>query len=151
MSFTSFPFAAFLVLSVLVYYAIPSRWKELWILAVSLAFYCSWSYPYVLLLCLSVIVFWQAALRIESASRDDQKFRFLRNAVLFQILILFSFKLINGSSHWGRFSILIPSWAKWIMPLGLSYYTFKLIGYIVEVYFKKIPAEKKRGFPGKLR
>jgi len=133
-SYTSFRFATFLLVSLLVYYAVPDRWKERWVLILSLAFYCTWSYPYTILLGLSVLVFWQAGLRMESAARDERKFRILRNAVLFQLLLLFSFKFMQGSSQWG--------WAKWVMPLGLSYYTFKLIGYAAEVYYKRCPAEK---------
>lgn len=130
MSITSFYFLCFYALVLILYYLVPaiSGKKGQWIvlLAGSICFYMLSGSPVLILYPLfSVTVTW-GLLRLLSGVNEKETVR--RRAILVTELVLLLgilivlkyFKLITGG--------------KILVPLGLSFYTFIILGYFIEVY-----------------
>jgi len=129
-SFTSLAFFGCLLLAGCVFYALPYRLRTWYLLAVSYTFYALNSTFYLLLLVGASIGSYYAGLRIAQASEEKTKFCILAigNVLLVGMLVLFKWNS-------GQFNILLP--------LGISYYSFKLISYLVEVYWDESVVEKR--------
>lgn len=56
--------------------------------------------------------------------------------------INFFIDTMNGMIHWGAVNTSIPRITQWFLPLGISFYTFQAIAYLVDVYWEKIKPEK---------
>ena len=68
----------------------------------------------------------------EAKSYVRKKRRFILAAAL-----LFNFGVLAVVKYWG------VSYHGWLLPLGMSFYTFQAVGYLIDVYNEKIRAEKK--------
>lgn len=155
MQFTSFHFAVFFPIVLLVYFVIPKKYRSIWLLAASYYFYMSWNPKYALLIGFSTIVTYICGLVLDRCNdmNNADKSRHCKWTVLviglfINLSILFLFKYGNfaiatadavlqrlriGGIE-GRFSFLLP--------VGISFYTFQALGYIIDVYRKDIRAEK---------
>jgi alginate O-acetyltransferase complex protein AlgI len=139
MSFISFEFAIFAGLALLIFHLAPSRSRPTLLLVFSYLFYFTWSPFYAVLLAVVTCGVFAAGLRIDSRATEDRKRRWLDLAVICLLLLLFAFK----ASAWfpkGVFSL--AGSAAIVVPLGLSYYVFKMIGYLLDVYWEVLPAER---------
>jgi alginate O-acetyltransferase complex protein AlgI len=136
MSFLTPGFALFAAAAVAAFQACPVRARRYLLLAASLAFYATWSPLHLLLLLAAALGVQACAVRIARASDEAVKRRWTALAVIGVLAALVTFK--GGSAFLpdaarGGLSALV-----WLAPLGLSYYSFKLIGYAVDVYWEKI-------------
>jgi alginate O-acetyltransferase complex protein AlgI len=134
MDFTTVSFICFLLAATIAYRACPARLRAALLVLLSYAYYCTWSARAALLMLAITLAAFLAAKTIE-ASNEGRYRRGVMLASLFALLVLLTaFKLTPflGSALKG---------SVWV-PLGISYYTFKLISYVLEVYWKKIAAEK---------
>ena len=136
MAFSSISFLFyFLPLFFIIYYLIPARAKNVVLLAGSLFFY-AWGEPrWILLLLASILVTWLLgrAMRPEaSAGRRG----LLILGLVFQLGLLVAVKY--AGFFFGAF-IDLP---KLHLPLGVSFYTFHAISYLVDVYRQKTPPQK---------
>src|SRR5271169_3843698 len=128
MSYTSFSFLAFLAAGVCLYRPCPERWRPALLLVLSYAFYLTWSLRAALLLAvLSALTFFAA--RLSGAAG-----RLAPVLALLLVACLAAFKI----------ALLTPArgLAGLVMPLGISYYTFKLISYVLDVHWGRIAPEK---------
>lgn len=141
MLFNSIEFLIFLSVAFFSYHAIPLRARKYHLLLFSYLFYFSWSIKYAVLLFVITCAVYGAALIISGAATEDRKRRVVWGsvAVLAGILILFKYTpwpaLIFGGSE-------ITGIHPMVIPLGISYYTFKFVSYVIDVYWQKIGAEK---------
>lgn len=128
----------FLPITLVVYYnpLLKNRtFKNLWLLLTSLFFY-AWGEPkFVVVLMLSILVNWALAIGMEKSS-----LKFLKNSIfvcllLLDIGILFIFKYLNfvleNINNVLNSNIVI---SKIILPVGISFYTFQVISYVIDVY-----------------
>jgi alginate O-acetyltransferase complex protein AlgI len=156
MLFTSYKFLIFLPTVFAIYYLIPRKTRHLWLLAVSYFFYMCWDVKYALLLFTSTVSTYLAGIALEKIknnrmSETDKKKRQKRcmTAVLVLNLgILFGFKYagftldnIVSVTGWLGITYARPE-LKIILPVGISFYTFQALGYMIDVYRDKISAEK---------
>lgn len=137
MQFNSLPYLAFLVAAVTVYWFLPPRFRRPFVLLASLAFYATWGLIFLMIPVLVAVVVFLVGQRV-SADRLKAK-HWMRLGVGFLLLLLIFFKyrdfLLNGVN------VLLPllavrqiSFAKSIaFPIGISFYTFEAIGYLVDV------------------
>lgn len=135
----------FLPISIIVYYLLfrHSTLKNTWLFVVSLLFY-SWGEPkYVLLMLLSILVNFFLALRIQDSKKLTNKKFFLILSVFFDLGLLVYFKyfdfLIDNCNFLFNTQFLnqnIP------LPIGISFYTFQIMSYTIDVYRNKVPAQK---------
>ena len=152
MNYLSVQFALFLTAAVFGFYLCPRRHRSLYLLLASYAFYVLWS-PFAALGILSATIFaFLMARLLEPEPNDpeggDTRRRVMALSIAVLLVYLGFFKLLGPlkalvaagtASGW---ILTIPS-SKLLMPLGISYYTFKLISYMVDVYWEKIPAERR--------
>jgi alginate O-acetyltransferase complex protein AlgI len=137
-AFLSAPFFAFVVASALVTAFSPARLRPRVLMVASLVFYTSGDpRGAALLVALTAFVYW-AGLRV-GAGVGNWPLLAIGLAGLFGVLLLF--KAVQGGLSAGGGGQL----AHLVMPLGLSYFVFKLASYLVDVYWKRRPAERTLG------
>ena len=134
MSFLSPRFALFAACALAVFHAAPARQRRLVLLAASLAFYATWSLAHLALLVAVTVAIQGCAVRIARAPEERAKRRWLVAAVGAALTILAGYKYGGAARELAAGGGALG----WLVPLGLSYYSFKLIGYVVDVYWEKI-------------
>ena len=103
----------------------------------SLVFY-AWGEPvYVFLMLFSVLVNYLFGLKID-ASQDKKRKLFLWGGVGSNLLILFFFKYAGLAAR--TLGLKDPNIA---LPIGISFYTFQALSYLVDVYRNDAPVQKK--------
>ena len=135
----------FLPLALLLYYAVPGRAKNAVILAESLVFYCWTGVQYLPLILVLIAVNYLLGLALSLPAEKLPFRRFLPLvAVLADLGALVYFKyanfLIDTLNSFGLGLARLSIGA--VLPLGISYYVFKLISYVADVYSGKAAAEK---------
>ena len=131
----------FLPIVLIVYFIVPKKFKNIVLLLFSLFFYFYGEGIYVVFLLLSCFVNYVVGLLIDKSEGFNRKL-YLIIGIIFNISLLFYFKYTNffidnvnyllGTS----FNI-----GKIIMPLGISFFTFQTLSYIIDVYKKEIKAD----------
>ena len=118
------------------------RKKNIAMLVFSMVFF-SWAGPrYVVLLLLDTALCWFFAVRIEREPKRKRLYLTLCVALVLLVLGIFKytgFLLENLQSLFGV-PELIP---EIVLPIGISFYTFQLISYVVDVYRGEVQAQKK--------
>lgn len=138
MIFNSIPFIIFFPLVALIYYLIPNKVRYVWLLVASFFFYFCQSTSFVTLLIISIFITYAAGLvlgRIDTAAAKNAT---VAVAVVLNLGILLVFKYTDF------FLGLFGSETKFnlILPVGISFYTFMAVSYIVDVYRGKIAPER---------
>ena len=148
----SIVFGAFFLIVLIPYFSIlrkSSRWQNLWVLAASYFFYGYADWRMVPLLVGATVVFYALGIATSSRSRaadaafksaDARSKALMVVGVVLGAGLLLYFKYMNFfieqfaalfgmmgmHTNWSTFNI--------IVPIGISFFTFKLIAYVVEVY-----------------
>jgi len=142
MLFSSFVFLfLFLPLFLLGYYLVPKKWRNGFILLGSLFFY-SWGAPkFVLLLVLSSLCDYIFSQKISNTQKGKMRIFFLTVSVALNAFLLIYFKYANFffseiNNFLQFFQLGNISFAKIILPIGISFFTFQKISYLVDVYRK---------------
>lgn len=140
MLFNSLAFLIFFPIVCLLYWVLPQRWRNPMLLVSSYYFYMNWEPAYALLIFISTVTTWAAALYVH---RGQRKRLCMWGCVAFNLGILFVFKYFNfaGESITALLSLLhlrieIPAFTL-LLPVGISFYTFQALGYILDVYHGK--------------
>jgi alginate O-acetyltransferase complex protein AlgI len=136
-------YALFFAAVLVVYYRLPFRRQNVWLLAASYFFYGSWDYRFLSLLLLSTVIDYCAGLVIHAArERGDTPAmtRALTLSVGSQLAILGFFKYFNffvdsaGSLLQAiGLSPSLPTLSV-ILPIGISFYTFQTMSYTIDIY-----------------
>ena len=134
----------FLPLSLLLYYLVPGRAKNAVLLAESLIFYC-WTGAAFLPLIAVLIVFNYLWALLTARAKSKLRGLLPLAVVLVNLGVLVYFKYanflidtVNQVAHLGLAALNIGT----VLPLGISYYIFKIISYEVDVCTGKIAPEK---------
>ncbi len=146
-SSTAFLFL-FLPLFLAGYFAMPAKYRSGWILAGSWFYYGWWRVDFLLLLVATSIWAWFVGTRIVAARAEggDRAARnWKRVGVAIPLLVLGYFKYFNFgidtlSGLAGVFGGQSISAWQVILPVGISFYTFQIISYIVDVHRGTVPA-----------
>lgn len=147
MIFQSVDYLIFFVLVFASYWALPHRWQNLLLLAAGYYFYGCIHPWYLSLILLTTVVDFTSARMIE---RFPQRKRLFLSATLvtnFGVLSTFKyfgFFAANIKSLVAFLGWRVPDWTLQIaLPVGISFYTFQNVAYVVDVYRGKISACKK--------
>jgi D-alanyl-lipoteichoic acid acyltransferase DltB (MBOAT superfamily) len=140
MLFNTLDFWAFFAVVYCVYRILGMRTQNIWLLGASYVFYAFWDYRFVLLLAGSTAADWGLARRISrEASREGAR-KWVAASVGINLLFLGVFKYFNFFV--GSFAALIEGLGfkahvpvlEIVLPVGISFYTFQSMSYIVDVY-----------------
>lgn len=151
MPFNSLQFVYFFPIVVVLYFGLPQRFRWALLLAASYYFYMSWRLEYVGLITLSTLIAYWTAIRMEDAQNDKSKRLFLTISAVSNLGILFAFKYLNFFSDsirqlFGAFSIAIDTPVlNVLLPVGISFYTFQVVSYSIDVYRGERTAERHLG------
>jgi len=137
--FNSVEFLIFFSIVTVLYFLVPFKFKWVLLLAASCVFYMFFIPEYIIILGFSLTVSYFAC-RLMDGAQGTRRRLFLILTITFNVAILFVFKYFNffnaniarvaEAFHWnyGISSLSI------ILPIGLSFYTFQNMGYIIDVY-----------------
>ena len=132
---------AFLPALLLVYFFARKELRNWILVAASLFFYAFGEPRTVFLMLLSILVNYAAGLLIEKYSQ--RKKMILTLAVLYNLAVLFVFKYLNFTVN--TFNTIFGTnvaVAKIALPIGISFYTFQIMSYVIDVYRGKCGAQK---------
>lgn len=129
MLFNSLKFCVFFLIVFFAYYLLRKNYKKQNILLVtaSAIFYASWNWKFLFLLIAVVFLGYFTAHAIHKSSDSGKKDFFLYVGITCSLLILGFFKYSKNI----------------ILPIGLSFYTFQNIGYMIDVYRKTVSPVNK--------
>lgn len=139
MLFNSLKFLLFFPIVCALYWALPQRYRNGMLLIASYYFYMNWEPVYALLIFFSTVTTWGASLMIDNESDNRRRKLWLGGCVAVNIGILFVFKYFNFITE-SVFDLLnltglrleVPRFDL-LLPVGISFYTFQAIGYIIDV------------------
>ncbi|MBI1836077.1 MAG: MBOAT family protein [Flavobacteriia bacterium] len=155
MLFTSLDFFLFLPIVLIGYYLISPKYRWIFLLVASYFFYAGWKINYLGLIIFSTVVDFIAS-NLIFKTENKSKRRWLLGASLFinfTLLIVFKyFHFLIGGSHWFKNLANTNDDAMWLqfvfeygIPVGISFYTFQSVSYVVDVYRKRTIPEKSFG------
>ncbi len=143
--FVSLEFWSFVAVILVVYYLLPGKWQNLLLVIASYAIYTYLEPRFVLLLAaMTLFNFWIAR---SLTSNNPQSRRYFWTAVVVNVGVLALFKYGLG------FATLInpllnklglanePLAVNWLLPLGLSFYSFRALSYIFDIHNRQLEPE----------
>lgn len=144
MLFSSIPFLfAFLPLTAALYFAVPKKLKNGILLLFSLVFY-GWGEPkYLLLMLFSITQGYVFGLLIERTREKRRSKVYLTASVFVSLLLLGYCKYVDffiGSFN-SLTGLSVPL-LKVALPIGISFYTFQILSYTIDVYRGDVPAQR---------
>jgi alginate O-acetyltransferase complex protein AlgI len=149
MLFCSTAFLVFFVIVFTLYWLTPWKPARIWLLTLaSFYFYASWNGRLALLIFSSTIMDYFVARAMEESESPRRRRLYLVVSLAANLGVLFTFKYCNFFLHsleqalhavGGTASLPMLSV---FLPIGISFYTFEAINYTVDVYRRRVPAEK---------
>jgi alginate O-acetyltransferase complex protein AlgI len=128
-NFTAPLFYVALVPAVVVFYLLSGRWRGLYLLALSYGFYVLSSRIYLVLLVVASVAVYALGLAIAKSASERAKQAYMAVGVAAVVAVIVAFKAAGA-------------WRGLLLPLGVSYYSFKLISYLIEVYWDDEAVER---------
>lgn len=148
MLFNTFSFLIFFPVVLIIYFVIPKKIRYIWLLIASYFFYMSWSPKYGLLLLFSTAVTYAGGIVISRTQSKGKRVTTLILCLVANFGLLFFFKYLMFSVD-TVISILARARIAYIdnpfsivLPMGISFYIFQAVGYLIDVYRGQIDAEK---------
>ncbi|MFR4337909.1 MAG: MBOAT family O-acyltransferase [Lachnospira pectinoschiza] len=166
MSFTTFEFFLFIAAAVIIYYVIPKKLQWIWLLIISYVYYASYDISTVWMLLLTTYVTYRGGILLDrlneqkpqdGISREEKKdfkkniVRKKKKIVLAMVLIAFGMLGIMKYTNFmlGNIDAVLRLFGSGkqigvlnlTLPLGISFYTFQSISYVVDVYRGKHKAQ----------
>ena len=129
MNFTAPLFYVALAPAVAAFYWLPGRWRAIYLLALSYAFYALSSRIYLVLLIVVSALVYALGLAIARSAEERAKQAYMAVGVAAVIAVIVVFK---GAGAWRGL----------LLPLGVSYCSFKLISHLIEVYWDDEAVER---------
>jgi len=136
----------FVVTAALLHWLLPHKARKYFICIFNLLFYSMWKWEYSLLLVFTSSLIFYAGLQFDKTSSNKRRLFNLTLIITIGILVFFKYSrhLVNGYE-----SILdiigiehIKINTGFILPLGISFYTFQSLSYLFDVYRKEIKPTK---------
>lgn len=155
MLFNSWIFLVFLPLVFGGYFALPQKFRGLFLLIASYVFYGWWKWEFLIIIAFSTILDYYCALRIDESQKPIHKKLWLSLSLGLNLGILFLFKYFYffiGSADWVQQAVAGHDQIKRAidflgksLPVGISFYTFQTMSYTLDVYHGRAKPEKKPG------
>ena len=149
MLFNSFNFLIVFPFIFALYWVIPGKWihvRKWWLIVVSYMLYALWGAKYAIVLFFVTLVTFAGGLLLEGQKGNRTK-RICPLFVVITLFPLFAFKYLHFldetlTTIFHTIGInLTLSGLNWAVPIGISFYTFQALGYMLDVYKNRIKAE----------
>ena len=151
MFFNSLHFAIFLPIVFIMYWFVghKSKINQNYILILaSYYFYSCWDWRFLFLLVFSTLLDYVSAMKIEKSKTQSERKMWLWLCISINLGFLGIFKYYNFFA--ASFAELLQSFGvtaspillKLILPVGISFYTFHGLSYIIDIYYERIKSEK---------
>lgn len=148
MLFNSYEYWVFFPVVVALYFAIPVKCRNVWLLVASCYFYMCWNPRYIILMFSIIMVTYVVGLILGRADKKKQKVTVLTIGIVMCLGTLFFFKysnfaidsitsIANALGSTGTIKGLDI-----VLPVGISFYIFQGIGYMIDVYRDSAKCEK---------
>ena len=141
MLFSSLTFLIiFLPVLLVIYYLIKEKYRNYILLIFSLIFY-SWGEPkYILLMIISIIINYIMALLIDKFRKNSKSLLILTIIINIGLLIFFKYSnfFITTFNDLTNNNLKLLNIA---LPIGISFYTFQILSYVIDVYRKKVEVQ----------
>ena len=140
MAFNSLHFLVYFPTVLVLYHLLPHRFRWMLLLAASLYFYMAWRAVYVVLLLAAIVVSYVVGIKVEDSEQPATKRRYLALGLTVLLGNLFVFKYFNFFNdsvrslveamgvHYGLGAL------KLVLPIGISFYTFQMASYLIDIY-----------------
>src|ERR1700742_3543745 len=148
MLFNSFQFLFFFVVVWLLFLVPRGTTRKIILLVASYYFYMCWSTRYIFVIWGITLIDYVAGIQIEKAELPARRRLYLGVSLFCNLGLLIIFKYFNfltGSLRTATHLFGLrydPPLLAIILPVGLSFHTFQAMSYTIEVYRRKVPAEK---------
>ena len=148
MQFNSIGFFVFFGSLTLCYFALPYKFRNLFLLASSYFFYMFWNAGYALVLLFSTAASYVFSLLIEKAPSKKKKRLLLISSLFFNIGLLFVFKYLAFFTASLRAILKFcavpvePPSLDILLPVGISFFTFRAMSCLIDIYRGKMEAER---------
>lgn len=140
MLFNSLEFLVFFPAALALYFALPPRFRWVFLLVASFYFYMCWKVSYVYLLVASTLLDFVCSRQIARSDQPAVRKRYLYASLFGNLGLLFTYKyydFLNGSlralCEAAGFMYPVPD-LNLTLPVGISFYTFQTLGYTIDVY-----------------
>jgi|SRR3954471_4400224 alginate O-acetyltransferase complex protein AlgI len=148
MLFNSFPFLLFFLSVILLFFSLPFKYRKFLLLVASYFFYMLWKPSYGVLIAFSTVLSYFTAILIAKYPFEKRK-RYIWLSLFVNLGVLFFFKYFNFFNENMRIAFTyfqldypIPDMVKVVLPVGISFYTFETISYVLDVYYDRREPEK---------
>lgn len=151
MPFNSLNFAVFFVIIFILYWFVVNKnlkIQNLLLLISSYFFYAFWDWRFLFLLVFSTLLDYYSGLKISNTQKESSKRFWFWLSISVNLGFLGIFKYYNFFIEsfvelFLKFGFVINAWTlNFVLPVGISFYTFHGLSYVIDVYKKRIPAEK---------
>ena len=137
----------FFAIVLAIFYILPHKFRWGVLLLASIIFYASADWKMLALIAGSIGISYYAGLQMEKVEDAKKKRSWMIGCIVILVVILMVFKYYGFfAEQIGKMLGATSLVFKLAMPLGISYYTFKIISYLVDIYKGKIEAEKHFGY-----
>ncbi len=151
MIFTSLNFLIFFPIVLILYFLLPQKFRWTFLLIASYYFYLNTKPVYALLLAGVTLTTYFFALLIDKTKSERKKKQLLVADIFITLLPLFFYKYFNFVNegiltllNYAGLQLPLPH-ISLLLPVGISFYTFMALGYVIDVYNEEIKAEKNFG------
>lgn len=127
------PFLGAVLIGVWLFRKFRPQGIPFFLLLCSYFFYGSWSWKYLALILLSTLIDYTVALRLERTKENNKRKALLGLSLCFNLGLLGVFKY---------YSFLFQTEVHWLLPVGISFYTFQTMSYTFDVYRKRLAAHQ---------
>ena len=139
MLFNTWQFWAFLAVVLPVYWALPFRWQNRFLILASYYFYGCWNWKFLPLIAGSTLMDYALGMAVARAPSRTARRRLVAISVVVNLALLGFFKYYGFFAHevsgfFARlgFPLALPIWSI-VLPVGISFYTFQSMSYVIDI------------------
>lgn len=150
MLFNTIEYGLFLPIVFILHWKTPHKFRWFILLISSYYFYMSWNAKYVFLILFTTLISFIAGILIEEYQKYKKSILILTLVSCLGVLFVFKyfnffFEIINGI--FSIFSLPVSDFTlKLLLPVGISFYTFQTLSYVIDIYRGNLKAERHFGY-----
>lgn len=148
MTFNSGEFLIFFPITLLLYFLLPKKWSRWSLLLMSCIFYLAWNIKLIVLILFTTAVSYFSAIIIEKTEKKSIKKLCIVLTLVACLGVLFFFKYYNFIAETLGWAIKSFGGGEYdftldlVLPVGISFYTFQTLSYVIDVYRGDEPVER---------